>query len=512
VIALARWAPYAVSLLAVLAGVHAIDASPIGVFYDDAMYAILGKSLATGQGYRYVNVPGAPVATHFPPGYPALLAILWRISPEFPQNLALFKFANAALLGVVAALTYRFARERLHFPPPAAALSALAGTAAIPALVLSSNVVSEIFFLALLFPLLLVAERAAGGGAPSVARAGWIGLAAGALCLVRSHAVVLLPAIAIVYFAQRRRRESLVALGVGVAVLLPWLLWVRHYDQRIPATLSGQYGSYGAWLLDGFREYGPGLLVAAVAENLSTCWEILARSFSVGRNAVLDTAAVLSVLALLVAGAATFWRVARVTLLFAIGYMAIVLAWPFSPLRFVWGLWPFTVLMMFAGARALWLAGGTTPRARAARGVAVAASAVALAGALNFNARGYANRWWATVAHSIGPRIQPQLVWVVERTGVTDIVAADDEGAVYLYTGRLAVPTNAFTAGQYFRPRTAPENATFLAELLRAFRPRYVMAWAVPTQQAAEILSSTQPQILERADSIPGGRVYRRRM
>ena len=99
---LARMAPWLVVAVAILAGVNAIDALPVGVFYDDALYVILGKSLSLGQGYRYLNLPGAPAATHYPPGYPALLAILWRISPRFPENIALFKMTNALLLGAVA--------------------------------------------------------------------------------------------------------------------------------------------------------------------------------------------------------------------------------------------------------------------------------------------------------------------------------------------------------------------------------------------------------------------------
>ena len=33
-----------------------------------------------------INMPGAPHATHFPPGYPLLLAALWKLLPSFPDN------------------------------------------------------------------------------------------------------------------------------------------------------------------------------------------------------------------------------------------------------------------------------------------------------------------------------------------------------------------------------------------------------------------------------------------
>ncbi|HEX6315334.1 MAG TPA: hypothetical protein VFZ73_10770, partial [Gemmatimonadaceae bacterium] len=57
---------------------------PVGAFQDDAIYTILAKALATGEGYRMINLPGAPHATHYPPGYPFFLSLLWRLSPSFP--------------------------------------------------------------------------------------------------------------------------------------------------------------------------------------------------------------------------------------------------------------------------------------------------------------------------------------------------------------------------------------------------------------------------------------------
>jgi len=62
------WLPRLIGALTLVAGVHAIEPLPVGVFYADAQYMILAKSLVTGQGYRFLNLPGAPFGTHFPPG------------------------------------------------------------------------------------------------------------------------------------------------------------------------------------------------------------------------------------------------------------------------------------------------------------------------------------------------------------------------------------------------------------------------------------------------------------
>src|SRR4029079_2897597 len=76
------------------------------------------KSLATGHGYRWLNLPGTPPAPHFPPGYPAVLALLWQLAPAFPANVVLFKLANALFMAVAAAATFSLSRKRLELSTP----------------------------------------------------------------------------------------------------------------------------------------------------------------------------------------------------------------------------------------------------------------------------------------------------------------------------------------------------------------------------------------------------------
>src|SRR5262245_65579762 len=123
------WVPVLLALVAFVYAVSAIEPLPVGVFQDDGMYVVLAKSLATGEGYRYLNLPGAPNATHFPPLYPAFLALLWKVGPAFPGNIVLFKFANAVLTAIAAALTFLFARRRIGLELVPAALATVAFTA-----------------------------------------------------------------------------------------------------------------------------------------------------------------------------------------------------------------------------------------------------------------------------------------------------------------------------------------------------------------------------------------------
>lgn len=504
---LEQMAPVVAIALALGAAFNAIDALPVGVFYDDALYTILGKSIASGDGYRYLNIPGQPLATHYPPGYPLLLAALWRISPEFPGNVALFKGVNALLVGVVAFLTYRFARERMRSSAVVAFGAALVASAAIPTLVLSSAVMSEIVFLALLLPWLLAAER--GVQQPDARRAVLLAALGGLLFYVRAHAIVLIPALGASYLLTRNRRDGLVAVVVGVAIVLPWFVWVAAHDAAMPEPLRGAYGSYGAWLARGVRENGMGILVASLRDNLATTAAIIARSFAVSQREPFRTIAVLAVLPLAVAGIVSFYETARVTLLFLLLYLVTVLIWPFSPLRFIWGVWPLLVLLLLSGATFMTRSRSSRPGERAIRWLGLTSTAIACAGLLVFNVRGYANAWWTTVSRAMTPRIQPQLEWVVSRTDARAIVAADDEGAVYLYTGRQAVPANVFTAAQYFGRRPVSQDAANLRAIVTRLGPDYVVAWADPTIAAAELLTRERPPALVPFDTIHGGRVYR---
>ena len=87
-----RWMIGAAVIIVVL-GVYVLRLNAIvGLFVDDAWYVLLAKALATGQGYTLINSPTAGILPLYPPGFPALLSLFYRLSPHFPENLWLLKF------------------------------------------------------------------------------------------------------------------------------------------------------------------------------------------------------------------------------------------------------------------------------------------------------------------------------------------------------------------------------------------------------------------------------------
>src|SRR5207245_75707 len=62
-----------------------------GLFSDDAWYVLLARALATGEGYTLTNLPTPGVAPVYPPGFPLLLSLVFRMAPDFPGNVVLLK-------------------------------------------------------------------------------------------------------------------------------------------------------------------------------------------------------------------------------------------------------------------------------------------------------------------------------------------------------------------------------------------------------------------------------------
>src|SRR5687767_220804 len=287
---------------------------PVGAYQDDAIYTVLAKALATGEGYRMINLPGSPHATHFPPAYPFFLSLLWRVSPAFPDNIVLFKFANALWLGVTALGAFVFARSCLKWGMAGAALAAVAGTLSIVVLLVTGVVMSEPMFMALLFPALMLSERATREESLGIAAAA--GFVGAALALVRTMGAVILPATLLIMIWRRNFRGAFVMVAAAAALLVPWQLWLNAWQHEIPAVLMGKYGSYGPWLAGGFQEGGVAFARDVVIANVKSVHRFLGYFFAPVSLGWPRTVAFVGVSGLAAIGLAVFGKRSPVTLLF----------------------------------------------------------------------------------------------------------------------------------------------------------------------------------------------------
>lgn len=463
----------------------------VGVFRDDGIYALLAKSIATGHGFHYLGLPGEPAATHQPPLYPLLLAAAWRLAPSFPDNISVLLAVNAVLLGVAALGLYHFAVARLGWRSDAAALGAAMATLISPMLTLSSALLSEPLFLAALWPALLVVERAASNvNGRQVAIAG---ASIGALMLVRTHAIALLAALAVVLACRRRPMHAALAAGVAILVLLPWQLWTRQATPSVPIPLEGAYGSYFGWYLAGLREGGGPFLLATARVNLREFWLLLMDRVAVGSLAWVQLAAAITLAALIAVGAWSTAKRSPVSVCFLACFLGIVLVWPYIPWRFVWAVAPMLLLLAAEGARRL----VTAPKTGWRRTVALAVVALPATAMLGTEWKAYAGRTWLAPGKQASDQITPVVRWVATYTRPDDVVLTEGAEVVTLFTGRRAAPAASFTAREYLVPPDSASARAQLRAMLDAVPARYMFALLPSTQRAARSLSTTRAGLRE---------------
>jgi hypothetical protein len=499
------WCAIALAAVACTAVALAITPHPAGVFQDDGMYVVLARSLAEGDGYRFTNLPNAPHGTHYPPLYPLWLALLWKLGPSFPANVQLFKLANALLLGAGAVGAFVLARRQLGFGPWAAALTGAIGAACAPLVWLSAMVLSEPAFLAALFPLLLLAERAAARGTWRSAVVA--GVAGGALGLLRSLGMFLLPALALVLTLQRRWRAALLVLLSGALVLAPWQLWTMAHGDELPPALIGKYGSYFGWVLDGMRDGGVAYVAAVLKTNAKYTAEFLSGSLGLAAaHWIVRSLAVAVLLTLLALGARALWRRAPVTAVFLAQYVAIVLVWPFPPHRFYWVIMPLLVFTGALGMRALYTA--VEGRGRVYRAAAVAGAAALFVLYARPNIVGQPRWDVADEEVVVADRSRAVAQWVSRYTEPNEIVATEDDVLVHLYTGRRAIPLATFTPHEHLRPQTTAFASATLDTLLRTYPIRWVLPVSIMHINTALALTNRDPAVLELRQGLKLGAVF----
>ena len=500
----------ALCAMVLLTAILTVTPWPVGGFQDDAIYTILAKSLATGHGYRLLNLPGEPNATHYPPGYPLVLAALWRLWPSFPDNIVLFKFANTAFLSSAALGAYAFTRRRLAWSVPEAAVLGAAGTMSIVVLLITGVVLSEPLFMAMLFPVLLLAESAVDS--PTPARTLGAGVAIGALALVRTIGVAVLPAAFLILLWRRRLRDAVRMLLGALLLLLPWQWWVTVHASEVPPVLSGKFGAYLPWLIAGFRDGGIPFFREVVASNMGSLGAMFGFAFMPVVTEWPRTIAIALVVAFAVTGIVMLVRSAPVTSLFLLTYLSIAIGWPFEPARFLLAVWPLILLVIALPVRRIWRWHPTETQWRAVRVACLTGAAGLMIGFGTYNARGFRAQWWASVQRNAGERAKPIVEWAARNTQPGDVLATEDDLIIYLYSGRQAIPTSTFLARERVRPLTDEEDVAAVRAILASFRPRFFVTASKQGIRTATFLTKTDPPELRPHQSMANALVFERVM
>ncbi|MBI2536934.1 MAG: hypothetical protein HYW06_08255, partial [Gemmatimonadetes bacterium] len=309
----------------------------VGVFYDDGIYVAGAKALANGSGYRHIHLPDAPPMVRYPPLYPAVLGLLWRVWPVFPANVTLFQLADAVALGAAAWIMAVHGRRVL--PPVFPRYLALAlGFVAFPLLALIGVRFAEPLFLALVAGAVALADREDGDVKTDLAAGALAGLAA----LTRTIGVCAVVAVPLSLWLRRRRRGALLSLATGVAILVPWVLWIALRAADIDPRLAN-YTPYAHEL----GQAGPAPVLQGLL-TLRVLWPVPELVLPRVPPWGFPPLAVL-VAALVVWGGVGSYQRAPALVATVGTYLLISTVWPFAPPRFVWIVLPWLGLFVAVG-------------------------------------------------------------------------------------------------------------------------------------------------------------------
>lgn len=214
----------------------AAGVTPGGASFDDAgWYHKTATALASGSGYvsPYTGFPTAA----WPPGYPVVLAIGYRLAGAVPATAV----AMNAVFGVLTCFFVWRLGTRLG-GPRVGFVAALLLTFFPSQIFFSALVLSETLFTCLTCGLLLAATRLFDRG-DEVGFGVWMtwGLAAGAIALVRAEALALtlVPAMSLAALGAWRpsARVLMAALLGALVALTPWTIRnARHFGAFVPTS------------------------------------------------------------------------------------------------------------------------------------------------------------------------------------------------------------------------------------------------------------------------------------
>jgi hypothetical protein len=213
------------------------DMPHLGFYHDDSLYWVSAHSLATGDGYRIQSLPGEPYQTKYPPLYPALLAAVWKLNPQFPANLPLATLVAWLMLPLFLAALWRLLSED-GFSTRERTILLLAAALSPVTVVFGFSLMPELGFTALLIASLILAEHAMQPDAPR-----WLavaaGLCAGAAYLAKSIAAPLLLTVPLCFILRKHFRQAALFAGAMLPAVAGWQWWIARHLVHVadPATM-----------------------------------------------------------------------------------------------------------------------------------------------------------------------------------------------------------------------------------------------------------------------------------
>ncbi|MEM0951825.1 MAG: hypothetical protein AAGI66_06750 [Cyanobacteria bacterium P01_H01_bin.74] len=245
-----------------------IEPAVLGFIHDDGIYAVLAKSLAEGHGYRLLHLIGEPYEVKYPFFYPAVLSVVWRFFPQFPENLVALSWVSIVCSALSMVVFVYYCRSIKKLPWILTLGILICAFSNFYALFFYTVTMSEALYLLLSLATIVLAEKlitldhspASAENTVQVSKPlswqkhwlPWLGLIvlSDLCCLTRLLGVAVVGSIVLCLLFLKRFKAAVAYGGVVFFTsILPWLLWVKAHtasvtDLNLPITKP--YANYGA--------------------------------------------------------------------------------------------------------------------------------------------------------------------------------------------------------------------------------------------------------------------------
>ncbi len=402
-------------------------------YHDDSVYIVTARALARGEGYRISSLPGAIHQTKYPPLYPAVLALLWIIFPQFPANIIAFKLASVIFAALWIWATHRLCRQ-MGLSTTAAAWICFAALGARWSVLLSTLALPDALFWFLsawgALRILDLSKSDRDNPAHILAAAAIVAAA----ILTRSVGLSLIPA-ALAAFLLRKRFRLAAAFAVSAgAFIAPWMLW--QHAHRAPVDHVLAYYSKACYTGGTIMSIGWERALNVIITNTL----MMIEGFEVLTGASVSMAGFLASLTLSIFVLRGMAADLRKPFCFAPlwfgAYSLTLIAWVWLPVRYEAPLLPLGLIWVVKTALELKSKRLKTAVAGVLIAAAVSCAAVTCATEL---------RWYQPPASALVDaaeefrRLRNLTSWAAEHTDPSAVLAANIDPAVYLLTQRKSI-------------------------------------------------------------------------
>ena len=487
---------FALALVLIVLGAWRLVPRVSGVFHDDAIYVITAKALARGDGYHLINLPGAPPQTKYPIFFPAVLAVIWKVWPAFPDNLIAMQLVSLFAAAATMALSYLYLVRFSYCSRLTAAVAVLLALSTPTVLYISTLTLSEMTFALLLVVALWRAEsdlRREPSSAGTQFLTGMI-LAAPYHCRTVGLPVAL---VAIAVLAWHRKPVRWTVAGCVLAVA-PWLAWTAVATVRWRTDpIIGYYTDY----VVGWSLFSAQGLRVSLINFLLICRDSIGLEIT-GLYFGLDGAGVHVARWLMFPGAYALFHIARrgmrAQLLpgCLLAYVAMICLWPWPPWRFFVPILPF--LVVYVADAYGEIARRFFPNGRHRYLMGLAAAVVVVLNLVLDVTAGRVSRQVGYPYH-FAPRVTDQssqpvtwagfedmFQWVQSHVGPNEVVASGLDTMLSLYTARPAFRPWVHRPEALFYGAGLPPTGTAeeLLTILKSHGVRYLVVF--PLENFAE--------------------------